>query len=39
MNEHGLPEWLPPWWNDPNRTPMINNRIRAALAATEHRRR
>ena len=23
----------------PNRTPMINNRIRAAMAAAEHRRR
>ena len=39
MNDHGLPEWLPPWWIDRARTPMINNRIRAALAATEHRRR
>ena len=39
MNDHRLPEWLPPWWINPNRTPMINNRIRASLAATEHRRR
>ena len=39
MNEHRLPEWLPPWWIDRARTPMINNRIRATLAATEHRRR
>ena len=39
MNEQGLPEWLPPWWIDRARTPMINARIRAAMAATEHRRR
>jgi hypothetical protein len=39
MGEHGLPEWLPPWWIDRNRTPLINARIRAAIAAAEHRRR
>jgi hypothetical protein len=39
MGEHGLPEWLPPRWLDPARTPMINSRIRASLAAAEHRRR
>jgi hypothetical protein len=39
MSEHGLPEWLPPWWIDRNRTPLINARIRAAIAAAEHRRR
>ena len=38
MGEHGLPEWLPPWWIDRNRTPLINARIRAAIAAAEHRR-
>ena len=39
INHQGLPEWLPPWYIDRTRTPMINNRIRAAMAATEHRRR
>ena len=39
MGEHSLPEWLPPWWIDRARTPMINSRIRAAIAAAEHRRR
>ena len=39
MNQQGLPEWIPPWWIDRNRTPMINARIRAAMAAAEHRRR
>ncbi len=38
INHQGLPEWLPPWYIDRARTPMINNRIRAALAATQHRR-
>ena len=38
-NPQGLPEWLPPWWIDRTRNPMINNKIRASLAATEHRRR
>jgi hypothetical protein len=39
MGDHGLPEWLPPKWIDPARTPLINNRIRANHAAPEHRRR
>jgi hypothetical protein len=39
MGDHGLPEWLPPRWLDPARTPLINQRIRASLAAVEHRRR
>ncbi|HTF41784.1 MAG TPA: HNH endonuclease signature motif containing protein, partial [Propionibacteriaceae bacterium] len=39
MGEDGLPEWLPPWWINRNRTPLINARIRAAIAAAEHRRR
>jgi Domain of unknown function (DUF222)/HNH endonuclease len=39
INHHGLPEWLPPRWIDQARTPITNNRIRATLAATEHRQR
>ena len=38
INGDGLPEWRPPWWIDRQRRPMINNRIRGALAATTHRR-
>ena len=38
INDQGLPEWIPPWYIDRARTPMINNRIRAAMAAAEHRR-
>ncbi len=30
MNKSGLPEWLPPRWVDPQQTPLINKRIRAA---------
>ncbi len=30
MNESRLPEWLPPRWVDPEQTPLINRRIRAA---------
>ncbi len=30
MNEHGLPEWRPPTWVDPQQKPLINRRIRAA---------
>ena len=33
INSDGLPEWTPPKWVDRNQTPMINNRIRAALTA------
>jgi hypothetical protein len=35
----GLPEWRPPWWIDRHRHPLINNRIRGALAAQAHPRR
>ena len=38
INGDGLPEWRPPKWVDRERTPLINNRIHAALAATTHRR-
>jgi Domain of unknown function (DUF222)/HNH endonuclease len=38
INPDGLPEWSPPWWIDRTRTPMINTRIRGALAARQHRR-
>jgi hypothetical protein len=38
INPDGLPEWTPPWWIDRNRRPMINNRIRGALAAKAHLR-
>ena len=38
INPDGLPEWRPPWWIDRERKPMINNRIRSALAASAHRR-
>ena len=38
INGDGLPEWRPPWWIDRQRRPMINNRIRGAVAATAHRR-
>jgi hypothetical protein len=38
INGEGLPEWRPPWWIDRQRRPMINNRIRGALAAKAHRR-
>ena len=38
INPDGLPEWRPPWWIDRQRRPMINNRIRGALAAKAHLR-
>ena len=38
INPDGLPEWRPPWWVDRERKPMINNRIRSALAAATRRR-
>ena len=38
INTDGLPEWRPPWWIDKTRTPMVNTRIRSALAARHHRR-
>ena len=38
INGDGLPEWRPPLWIDSERQPMINNRIRSALAAQTHRR-
>ena len=38
INPDGLPEWRPPWWIDRDRKPLINNRIRSALAASTHRR-
>ena len=38
INPDGLPEWSPPWWIDRSRTPLINTRIRGALAARYHRR-
>jgi hypothetical protein len=38
INGDGLPAWRPPSWVDRNRRPLINNRIRSALAATTHRR-
>jgi hypothetical protein len=38
INPDGLPEWRPPRWVDCDRKPMINNRIRSALAAATHRR-
>ena len=38
INPDGLPEWRPPWWVDRERKPMINNRIRSALASSVHRR-
>jgi len=38
VNDHGLPEWIPPRWVDPEQTPMINHRITATHAARKHRR-
>lgn len=38
INLDGLPEWRPPWHVDRDRKPLINNRIRSALAAAQHRR-
>ena len=38
INTDGLPEWRPPWWIDRTRTPLINTRIRSALAARQHKR-
>jgi hypothetical protein len=38
INPDGLPEWSPPRWVDRNRTPLINTRIRASLAARSRRR-
>ena len=38
INPDGLPEWRPPWWIDRERKPMINNRIRSAIAAATRRR-
>ncbi len=39
INADGLPEWRPPWWIDRDRKPLINNRIRSALAAATIRQR
>ena len=39
INADGLPAWRPPWWIDRDRRPLINNRIRSALAATAAHRR
>ena len=33
INADQIPEWLPPRWVDPDQTPQINTRIRAALTA------
>jgi hypothetical protein len=38
INPDGLPQWRPPWHIDPARRPLINNRIRSALAASSVRR-
>jgi hypothetical protein len=38
INGDGLPEWRPPKWVDRDRKPMINNRVRGAIAAATHRR-
>ena len=38
INGDGLPEWIPPWWIDRTRTPLINTRIRSTLTARQHRR-
>lgn len=38
INADGLPEWRPPRWVDPDRRPLINNRIRTGVAAAQHRR-
>ena len=38
INDDGLPEWRPPAWIDRQRKPLINHRIRSAIAATTHRR-
>jgi hypothetical protein len=38
INGDALPEWRPPWHVDRDRRPLINNRIRSAIAATTHRR-
>jgi hypothetical protein len=38
INDDGLPEWRPPAWVDRQRRPLINNRIRSAIAAATHRR-
>ena len=38
INPDGLPEWRPPGWVDRDRQPLINNRIRSALAVTGRRR-
>jgi hypothetical protein len=37
MNTDLLPEWIPPAWIDRQRTPLINNRIKAALLARTRR--
>ena len=41
INPDRIPEWLPPRWVDPDQTPQINSRVRAALTARtftrEHR--
>jgi hypothetical protein len=39
INPDGLPEWRPPSWIDRQRRPLINHRIRSALAAATVRRR
>lgn len=28
MNDHGLPEWIPPAWVDPQRRPRLHDRVR-----------
>ena len=39
VNADGLPEWRPPWHIDRERRPLINSRIRSAMAAASSRRR
>ena len=38
LNPDGLPDWRPPSWVDPDRRPLVNQRIIAALVAAGHRR-
>ena len=38
INADQIPEWLPPRWVDPDQTPQVNTRIRAALAARTYAR-
>ena len=38
IDPDGLPEWRPPAWVDRERRPLINHRIRSAIALVTHRR-